>query len=62
MVEPFGGAADFVFREGHVRPRSAKRMWSELINMLRVSGQTDLMLAAPQNFFSLDRRLAMVDD
>jgi hypothetical protein len=33
-----------------------------LINMLRVSGQTDLMLAAPQNFFYLDQRLAMVDD
>jgi hypothetical protein len=29
--------------------------------MLRVSGQTDLMLAAAQNFFSLDRWLAMVD-
>jgi hypothetical protein len=33
-----------------------------LINMLRVSRQTDLMLAAAQNFFSPDQRLAMVDD
>jgi hypothetical protein len=42
--------------------RSAKRKCWNLINMLRVSGQTDLMLAAPQNFFSLDQRLPMVDD
>jgi hypothetical protein len=48
MVQPLGALADFVVGKGHTR--SVKNRCRKMINMLSETDQTELTLAAPQNF------------
>jgi hypothetical protein len=53
MVQPLGAFVDFVVGKGH--KRSVKNRCWKMINMLSEIDQTDLTLAAPQNFMPCDR-------
>src|SRR5205085_10855486 len=53
MVQPLGTVADFVVGKGHLR--SVKKRCREMINMLSETDQTELTLAAPQNFMPFNR-------
>jgi hypothetical protein len=53
MVQPLGAFVDFVVGKGH--KRSVKKWCREMINMLSEIDQTDLTLAAPQNFMPCNR-------